>query len=109
MFGEVQEIPQNEKTPFYPKSPYAVSKVYAHWISKNYRESYNMFACNGILFNHESPRRGETFVTRKITMGLCKIKLGLVKKISFGKFSFQKRLMTCKRFCRSPMVNNATT
>ena len=84
MFGEVQEIPQNENTPFYPKSPYAVSKVYAHWITKNYRESYNIFACNGILFNHESPRRGETFVTRKITLGLCKIKLGLQKKLILG-------------------------
>ena len=84
MFGEVQEIPQNENTPFYPKSPYAVSKVYAHWITKNYRESYNIFACNGILFNHESPRRGETFVTRKITLGLCKIKCGLQKKLILG-------------------------
>ncbi len=66
MFGKAQQIPQTEKTPFYPRSPYAVSKVFAHWITKNYRESYNMFACNGILFNHESPRRGETFVTRKL-------------------------------------------
>ena len=90
MFGEVQEIPQNEKTPFYPKSPYAVSKVYAHWITKNYRESYNMFACNGILFNHESPRRGETFVTRKITMGLCKIKLGLEKKLVLGNLASKR-------------------
>ena len=83
MFGKVIEIPQTEKTPFYPRSPYAASKVFAHWISKNYRESYNVFACNGILFNHESPVRGETFVTRKITMALCKIKAG-IKKINLG-------------------------
>ena len=75
MFGKVKEIPQNEKTPFYPRSPYGVAKVYAHWITVNYREAYNIFACNGILFNHESPVRGETFVTRKIVLGLCKIKL----------------------------------
>jgi GDPmannose 4,6-dehydratase len=84
MFGKVQEIPQNEKTPFYPRSPYAVAKVYAHWITINYREAYKIFACNGILFNHESPRRGETFVTRKITIALCKIKLGLQKKLYLG-------------------------
>ena len=84
MFGKVIEIPQTEKTPFYPRSPYAVSKVFAHWISKNYRESYNIFACNGILFNHESPVRGETFVTRKITMALCKIKAGIQKKLTLG-------------------------
>ena len=75
MFGKVKEIPQTEKTPFYPRSPYGVAKVYAHWITVNYREAYNIFACNGILFNHESPVRGETFVTRKIVIGLCKIKL----------------------------------
>ena len=73
MFGKVQTIPQNEETPFYPRSPYGVAKVYAHWITKNYRESYKMFACNGILFNHESPRRGETFVTKKITMAIANI------------------------------------
>jgi len=84
MFGKVMETPQTEKTPFYPSSPYAVSKVFAHWITKNYRESYDMFACNGILFNHESPRRGETFVTRKITLALCKIKFGLQKKLTLG-------------------------
>lgn len=77
MFGKVVEIPQTENTPFYPRSPYGCAKVYAYWITKNYRESYNMFACNGILFNHESPRRGETFVTRKITRGLARVKLGL--------------------------------
>ena len=74
MFGKVQEIPQTESTSFYPRSPYGVAKVYAHWITINYREAYNIFACNGILFNHESPRRGETFVTRKIVIALCKIK-----------------------------------
>jgi GDPmannose 4,6-dehydratase len=84
MFGKVQEIPQNEKTPFYPCSPYGVAKVYAHWITVNYREAYKIFACNGILFNHESPRRGETFVTRKIVIALCKIKLGLQKKLYLG-------------------------
>ena len=73
MFGKVQTVPQNEKTPFYPMSPYGVAKVYAHWITKNYREAYNIFASNGILFNHESPRRGETFVTKKIILALCKI------------------------------------
>ena len=76
--------PQNEKTPFYPRSPYAVAKLYAYWIIVNYREAYNLFACNGILFNHESPLRGETFVTRKITRGLSRIKLGLQKKIELG-------------------------
>ena len=82
LYGLVQQTPQTETTPFYPRSPYAVAKLYAYWITVNYREAYGLFACNGILFNHESPRRGETFVTRKITIGLCKIKLGLQKKIS---------------------------
>ena len=77
MFGKVQEIPQRETTPFYPRSPYAAAKVYAHWITVNYREAYGIFACNGILFNHESPLRGETFVTRKVTRGLARIKVGL--------------------------------
>ena len=84
MFGKVQEIPQSEKTPFYPRSPYGVAKVYAHWITVNYREAYNIFACNGILFNHESPRRGETFVTRKIVIALCKIKNGLQDRLYLG-------------------------
>ena len=84
MFGKVKETPQNEKTPFYPRSPYGVAKVYAHWITVNYREAYNIFACNGILFNHESQRRGETFVTRKIVIALCKIKNGLQKKLYLG-------------------------
>ena len=84
MFGKVKEVPQTETTPFYPRSPYGVAKVYAHWITVNYREAYNIFACNGILFNHESPFRGETFVTRKIVIGLCKIKLGLQKTLYLG-------------------------
>ena len=84
MFGKVQEIPQRETTPFYPRSPYAVSKLFAHWATVNYRESYNLFACSGILFNHESPRRGETFVTRKITRALAFIKAGLQKKLYLG-------------------------
>ena len=90
MFGKVRENPQSEKTPFYPRSPYGVSKVFSHWMTINYRESYNMFACNGILFNHESPRRGETFVTRKITIGLAKIKLGLEKKLTLGNISAKR-------------------
>ncbi len=90
MFGKVQEIPQNEKTPFYPRSPYGVAKVYAHWITINYRESYNIFACNGILFNHESPVRGETFVTKKIVTGLCKIKLGRQKKLFLGNINAKR-------------------
>ncbi len=77
LYGLVQEIPQKETTPFYPRSPYAVAKLYAYWITVNYRESYGMYACNGILFNHESPRRGETFVTRKITRAIANIAQGL--------------------------------
>lgn len=84
MFGMVQEIPQKETTPFYPRSPYGAAKVYGHWITKNYRESYGMFACSGILFNHESPRRGETFVTRKITQAVAHIKAGLQDKLYLG-------------------------
>ena len=84
MFGKVRQIPQNEKTNFYPRSPYGVAKLYAHWITINYRETYKIFACNGILFNHESPVRGETFVTKKIVRGLCRIHLGLQKKIYLG-------------------------
>ena len=90
MFGKVVETPQTEKTPFYPRSPYGVSKVFSHWMTINYREAYNMFACNGILFNHESPRRGETFVTRKITIGLTKIKLGLQKKLVLGNLNAKR-------------------
>lgn len=84
LFGLVQQIPQSETTPFYPRSPYAVAKLYAHWITINYREAYGLYACNGILFNHESPRRGETFVTRKITRGLTRIFCGLQKKLYLG-------------------------
>ena len=84
MFGKVQEIPQKETTPFYPRSPYGVAKLYGHWITKNYRESYNMFACSGILFNHESERRGEEFVTRKITMAVARIKNGLQDVLELG-------------------------
>lgn len=84
MFGKAQEIPQNETTPFYPRSPYGCAKLFSYWITKNYRESYGLFACNGILFNHESPRRGETFVTKKITRGLAKISLGLDEKLYLG-------------------------
>jgi len=84
MYGKVLETPQTEKTPFYPRSPYGVSKVYSHLITVNYREAYNLFACNGILFNHESPLRGETFVTKKVVNGLCKIKLKKQKKLYLG-------------------------
>ena len=84
LFGKVQEVPQKETTPFYPRSPYAVAKLYAYWITVNYREAYGMYACNGILFNHESPIRGETFVTRKITRALARIKLGLQEKLYLG-------------------------
>lgn len=84
MYGLVQEIPQSENTPFYPRSPYAAAKVYSHWVTVNYREAYGLFACNGILFNHESPRRGETFVTRKITRAAASIKLGIQDKLFLG-------------------------
>jgi GDPmannose 4,6-dehydratase len=84
MFGKVREVPQTEATPFYPRSPYGVAKVYGHWITVNYRESYNLFACSGILFNHESPRRGFEFVTRKITHGVARIKLGLADELHLG-------------------------
>src|SRR5262245_37360103 len=84
LYGKVQEVPQRETTPFYPRSPYGVAKLYAYWITVNYRESYGLFACNGILFNHESPRRGETFVTRKITRAAAAIKLGLQNKLYLG-------------------------
>ncbi|WP_210727639.1 GDP-mannose 4,6-dehydratase [Sphingopyxis sp. PAMC25046] len=84
LYGLVQEVPQKETTPFYPRSPYAVAKLYAYWITVNYREAYNMYACNGVLFNHESPIRGETFVTRKITRALARIKLGLQKRLYLG-------------------------
>src|SRR5678810_247690 len=84
MFGKVQEVPQKESTPFYPRSPYGVAKVYGHWITVNYRESYNLFACSGILFNHESPRRGLEFVTHKVTRGAALIKLGRAGELRLG-------------------------
>ncbi len=90
LFGKAQQIPQNEKTPFYPRSPYGVAKLYGYWIIINYREAYNIFACNGILFNHESPRRGETFVTKKITRAAAKIKLGLEEKLSLGNLNAKR-------------------
>lgn len=90
LYGLVQEVPQSETTPFYPRSPYAVAKMYAFWITVNYREAYNMFACNGILFNHESPLRGETFVTRKITRGVAKMSLGLQDKLFMGNLGAQR-------------------
>ena len=90
LYGKAQEVPQTETTPFYPRSPYGVAKLYAYWIVKNYREAYGMFACNGILFNHESPIRGETFVTRKITRAASKIKLGLQEKLYLGNLNAQR-------------------
>ena len=90
MYGKVQDIPQKETTPFYPRSPYACAKVYAHWQTVNYRESYNMFACNGILFNHESPRRGETFVTRKITRPVARTVAGLQKELYLGNLDYTR-------------------
>jgi GDPmannose 4,6-dehydratase len=99
MYGKVQKIPQNEKTSFYPLSPYGVAKLYAHWITKNYREAYNIFACNGILFNHESPRRGETFVTKKIVSALCKIKEGKQKKLFLGNLNAKRDWGHAKDYC----------
>lgn len=90
MFGKVQAVPQDESTPFYPRSPYGISKLYGHWITINYRESYNLFACSGILFNHESPRRGLEFVTRKITHGVARIKLGLTDTLALGNLDAQR-------------------
>ena len=90
LFGKVQETPQKETTPFYPRSPYAAAKIYGYWITVNYREAYGMFACNGILFNHESPLRGETFVTRKITRAVARIKLGLQKKLFLGNLNAKR-------------------
>ncbi len=90
LYGKVQEIPQNENTPFYPRSPYGAAKLYSYWITVNYREAYNMFSCNGILFNHESPIRGETFVTRKITRAVARIKLGLQSKVYLGNLNAKR-------------------
>ncbi len=100
LYGKVQEIPQTEKTPFYPRSPYAVAKLYAYWITINYREAYNMFACNGILFNHESPIRGETFVTRKITRAASKIALGLQDKLYLGNLNAKRDWGHAKDYVR---------
>jgi GDPmannose 4,6-dehydratase len=101
LFGKVQEVPQKETTPFYPRSPYAVAKLYAFWITKNYREAYNMFASNGILFNHESPRRGETFVTRKITRGAAGISLGIEKCIYLGNLDSKRDWGHAKDYVKS--------
>jgi GDPmannose 4,6-dehydratase len=90
LFGKVREVPQNEMTPFYPRSPYGAAKLYAHWVTVNYREAYGIYACNGILFNHESPRRGETFVTRKITRGLARISLGLEDVLYVGNLNAKR-------------------
>ena len=100
LYGLAQEVPQNETTPFYPRSPYGVAKLYAFWIVKNYREAYNMFACNGILFNHESPIRGETFVTRKITRAVARISLGQQKKIFIGNLDAKRDWGHAKDYVR---------
>ncbi|MEE9406934.1 MAG: GDP-mannose 4,6-dehydratase [Polaribacter sp.] len=100
LYGKVQEVPQTEKTPFYPRSPYGVAKIYAYWITVNYREAYNLFACNGILFNHESPIRGETFVTRKITRAVSKIALGLQDKVHLGNLDAKRDWGHAKDYVR---------
>ena len=100
LYGEVQEVPQSETTPFYPRSPYAVAKMYAYWITVNYREAYNMFACNGILFNHESPVRGETFVTRKITRAASRIVLGMQDKLYLGNLDAKRDWGHAKDYVR---------
>tara|TARA_Y100001933_G_C18922737_1_gene531737 strand:+ start:3 stop:878 length:876 start_codon:yes stop_codon:yes gene_type:complete len=100
LFGKVQEVPQKETTPFYPRSPYGIAKLYAYWTIVNYREAYNMFACNGILFNHESPIRGETFVTRKITMGVAKIVKGLQDKLFLGNLDAKRDWGHAKDYVR---------
>ncbi len=99
LFGKVAETPQNEKTPFYPRSPYGVAKLYAYWIVVNYREAYNIFACNGILFNHESPRRGKTFVTRKITQAACKISKGLQDALYLGNLDAKRDWGYAPEYC----------
>ena len=99
LYGKVQEVPQTEKTPFYPRSPYGVAKLYGYWITKNYRESYNMFACNGILFNHESPRRGPTFVTRKITRGINMILTGERDRLTMGNIDAKRDWGHAKEYC----------
>jgi len=99
LYGKAQEVPQNENTPFYPRSPYGVAKLYAYWIVKNYREAYNLFACNGILFNHESPRRGPTFVTRKITMAAARIVLGQQDKLLLGNLNAKRDWGYAPEYC----------
>lgn len=99
LYGKVQAVPQNETTPFYPRSPYAVAKIYGYWAVVNYREAYDLFACNGILFNHESPRRGETFVTRKITIAAAKIKLGLQDKLLLGNLDAKRDWGYAPEYC----------
>jgi GDPmannose 4,6-dehydratase len=101
MFGKVQEVPQSETTPFYPRSPYGVAKIYAHWITVNYRESYGIFACSGILFNHESPRRGLEFVTRKITDGAARVKLGLATELRLGNLDAKRDWGFAKDYVRA--------
>jgi GDPmannose 4,6-dehydratase len=100
LFGKVQEVPQKESTPFYPRSPYGTAKLYAYWTTVNYREAYNMFACNGILFNHESPTRGETFVTRKITMGVARIVKGIQEKLYLGNLEAKRDWGHAKDYVR---------
>lgn len=99
LYGKVREVPQNENTPFYPRSPYGVAKLYAYWIIVNYREAYNLFACNGILFNHESPRRGETFVTRKITRAAARIKEGIQDKLYLGNLNAKRDWGYAPEYC----------
>lgn len=101
LYGLVQEVPQSERTPFYPRSPYAVAKLYAYWITVNYREAYDMFACNGILFNHESPIRGETFVTRKITMAVARIALGMQQRLFLGNLTAKRDWGHAKDYVRA--------
>jgi len=105
MYGKVQEVPQRETTPFYPRSPYGAAKVYAYWSTVNYRESYGMFACNGILFNHESPRRGETFVTRKITRAVAHIQAGLQEKLYLGNLDAKRDWGLCQGVCRGDVAH----
>src|SRR5499426_2897033 len=109
LYGKVQEVPQRESTPFYPRSPYAVAKLYAYWMTVNYRESYGLFACNGILFNHESPRRGETFVTRKITRAAAAIKLGLRNKLYLGNLDAKRDWGHARDYCINKDVPILTT
>ena len=100
LYGDVREVPQSEKTPFYPRSPYAVAKLYAYWITVNYREAYGLFASNGILFNHESPLRGETFVTRKITRAVARMKFGLQDKLFLGNLDAKRDWGHAKDFVK---------